>query len=237
MHPSFRNLLLTGASLAAFTAPALAQATDPRVSILEQQLRDVRAEIAALKKAQDEAGSSAALLDLKRATGDQYKDLSDQIAALPKVTHPNGRFTFASADGQFTLALRGLVQFDAGHFSQGRNPPSVDLNSGTNFRRAQLGFQGTVFRDWSYNFIYDFGGYGVEGRGYIYNAYIQYDGLKPFSFRVGAYTPPEGQEDTTSSGELFFPERAASVDVARNIAGAPSREAASIFLQGDTYFS
>ncbi|HEX2759170.1 MAG TPA: porin, partial [Rhizomicrobium sp.] len=142
---------------------------------------------------------------------------------------------FASADGEFTLALRALVQFDAGYFSQGRNPPSVDLNSGTNFRRAQLGFQGTVFRDWSYNFIYDFGGYGVEGRGYIYKAYIQYDGLKPFSFRVGAYTPPEGQEDQTSSGELFFPERAAAVDVARNIAGAPSREAASVYAQGDNY--
>ena len=64
-----------------------------------------------------------------------------------------------------------------------------------------------------------------KGRGYIYNAYIQYDGLKPFGFRIGAYTPSEGIEDQTGSADLFFLERAASVDIARNIAGAPSREA------------
>jgi phosphate-selective porin OprO/OprP len=215
---------LTGAALGVLAPPALAQ-TDPRVTILEQQLRDVRADLDSLKKAQDNASKAAS----------QTADLGKQIAAQPKVTNPNGRFTFTSADGDFSVSLRALVQFDMGYFSQGRNPASVDLNSGTNFRRAQLGFQGTVFRDWAYNFIYDFGGYGAEGRGYIYNAYIEYDGLKPFAFRVGAYTPPEGLEDQTSSGELFFPERAASVDVARGIAGAPSREAASIIAQGDNY--
>ncbi len=128
-----------------------------------------------------------------------------------------------------------LVQFDMGYFAQGRNPPGVDLNSGTNFRRAQLGFQGTAWRDWSYNFVYDFGGNGVEGRGYIYNAYIQYDGLKPFGFRIGAYTPSAGIEDQTGSADVIFLERPASVDVARNIAGAPGREAASIYAQGDNY--
>ncbi len=234
MHRTFRLSLLTGAALGVLASPALAQ-TDPRVSILEQQLRDVRADLDNLKKNQAGTDNSAALGDLKRSTSSQYEDLNKQIAALPKITHPNGRFTFASADGDFTLSLRALMQFDMGYFSQGRNPASVDLNSGTNFRRAQLGFQGTVFRDWAYNFIYDFGGYGVEGRGYIYSAYIEYDGLKPFSFRVGVYTPPEGLEDQTGSGDLFFPERAASVDVARGLAGAPSREAASIIMQGDNY--
>ncbi|MBV9551012.1 MAG: hypothetical protein JO256_15195 [Alphaproteobacteria bacterium] len=235
MHRTIRTFLLAGAALSFSAGAALAQQTDPRVTLLEQQLRDVQAAVDALKKAQANADNSAALSDLKRSTSSQYDDLTKQIAALPKITHPNGRFTFASADGDFSLALRALVQFDAGYLSQGRNPTTVDLNSGTNFRRAQLGFQGTVFRDWSYNFIYDFGGYGAEGRGYIYNAYIEYDGLKPFFFRIGAYTPPEGLEDQTGSGDLLFPERASAVDIARNIAGAPSREAASIFAQGDDY--
>ena len=48
-----------------------------------------------------------------------------------------------------------------------------------------------------------------ENRGYIYNAYIEYDGFKPFDFRVGAYTPVAGIEDQTGSGDLFFLERAA----------------------------
>jgi phosphate-selective porin OprO/OprP len=237
------SLLLAGSAAAALPAPGFAApakkdaAPDPRIGVLEQQLRDVQLQLREIKASQGDADSSAALGDLKRSTSAQYVDVNTRLDALPKTTLSNGRLSFASADGAFTLALRALVQFDTAYFAQGKNPPSVDLNSGTNFRRAQLGFQGTVYNDWAYNFIYDFGGYGVENRGYIYNAYIEYDGFKPFYFRAGAYTPFEGQEDQTSSGELFFPERAAAVDIARNLAGAPSREAVSIWAQGDTYFA
>jgi phosphate-selective porin OprO/OprP len=237
--------LLAGTAVAAFAAPALSQTrkaaaqpaakADPRIGVLEQQLRDIQQQLGEIKRSQGDSDSSAALADLKRSTSAQYADINKRLAGQTKTSLANGRATFTSADGDFSLSLRALVQFDAGYFAQGRGPAGVDLNSGTNFRRAQLGFQGTVFKDWAYNFIYDFGGYGVEGRGYIYNAYIEYDGFRPFAFRIGAYTPPEGLEDQTSSSELFFPERAASVDVARNIAGAPSREAASIIAQGDTY--
>ena len=235
------SVLLAGSAAIALSSPAFAAAKksdpapDPRIGVLEQQLRDVQLQLKEIKASQADLDSSAALGDLKRSTSAQYADVNDRFAALPKTTLANGRVAFASADGAFTLALRALVQFDAAYLAQGRNPASVDLNSGTNFRRAQLGFQGTVYNDWAYNFIYDFGGYGAEGRGYIYNAYVEYDGLRPFYFRIGAYTPSEGQEDQTGSGDLFFPERAASVDIARNLAGAPSREAASLWAQGESY--
>jgi phosphate-selective porin OprO/OprP len=233
--------LLAGTALVALNAPSLAQPrraappSDPRIGVLEQQLRDVQLQLAQIKQRQDDSDPAAALSDLKRSASDQYADINSQIAGLPRSNLNNGRFTVTSADGAFSLSLRGLVQFDTGYFAQGRNPPNVDLNSGSNFRRAQLGFQGTAWRDWSYNFVYDFGGNGVEGRGYIYTAYIQYDGLKPFGFRIGAYTPAAGIEDQTGSADLIFLERPASVDVGRNIAGAPGREAASIYAQGDNY--
>ncbi len=244
MHKVRISLLLAGAALIALTVSSFAASKkaappplppqDPRIGVLEQQLRDIQQQLGEIKGA-PAPDYSGAVLDLKRSTSDQYADINNQLAAQTKISTANGRVSFASPDGAFTLALRSLVQFDAGYFAQGRNPASVDLNSGTNFRRAQLGFQGTVFNDWAYNFIYDFGGYGVENRGYIYNAYVEYDGLKPFYFRAGAYTPFLGQEDQTGSGDLFFPERAAAVDVSRNIAGAPSREAISIWAQGDNY--
>ncbi|MEO8301857.1 MAG: porin [Rhizomicrobium sp.] len=239
----FRLSVLTGTALIALSAAALAAPkkpaspppSDPRVGLLEQQLRDVQQQLAEIKKAQGENDSSRAVTDLKRSTSSQYVDLNNRLDAQNKTTIDNGRLTVSSPNGAFSLSLRALAQFDAAYFAQGKNPPNVDLNSGTNFRRAQLGFQGVVFKDWAYNFLYDFGGNGVEGRGYIYNAYIQYDGLKPFGIRVGAYTPSAGIEDQTGSGDLFFAERAASVDVARNIAGAPSREAISVFVQEDNY--
>ena len=167
MRKNIRVVLLAGAALSSFAVPAMAQSRsatpatpppvqalppqpDPRVTLLEQQLRDVRAEIENLKQAQADSDNSLALSDLKRATGDQYVDINSQLAALPKVALDNGRFTVASADGRFTLALRALVQFDAGYFAQGKGPASVDLSSGANFRRAQIGVTGTAWRDWSY---------------------------------------------------------------------------------------
>jgi phosphate-selective porin OprO/OprP len=187
--------------------------TDSRATLLEQELRDIRVQVAELKKAQADG------------------------KAQPKVGLDNGRLTIASADGAFTLSLRALLQYDMGYFAQGKNGAVADLSSGTNFRRAQVGLVGTAFRDWSYNFTLDFAGNGVEKSGYIYSAYVEYDGLKPFAIRIGAYTPPAGLEDQTGSGDLLFNERAAAVDAARNIAGAPSRSAISLLLAGDTYFA
>jgi len=236
--------LLAGAAFAALSAPAFAAGKkqppapqpDPRIGVLEQELRDIKLQLAQIKGAHtDQPDYSAAVLDLKRSTSDQYADLNTQLAAQTKTSLPNGRLSFASPDGAFTLALRSLVQFDYGYFAQAKNPASVDLSSGSNFRRAQLGIQGTAWRDWSYNFTYDFGGNGVEKSGYIYYAYIEYDGLKPFAIRAGAMTPFVDIEDSTGSGDLLFLERPASVDISRNIAGAPGREGVEIFAQGDTY--
>jgi phosphate-selective porin OprO and OprP len=233
----FSASLFVGAAWIAFSVPALAQAQkpDPRAEVLEQRLRDVERQLAEIKAAQTQNDSSAAVVDLKRSTSDQYKDLSDRLDNRPVVKLDDGRFSIASRNGDFTLSLRSLVQFDYGYFGQGKNPASVDLNSGSNFRRAQIGLVGTAWRDWSYNFTYDFGGNGVEKSGYIYYAYLQYDGLKPFAIRAGAMTPFLAIEDATGSADLLFLERPSSVDIARNIAGAPGREGVEAYVQGDTY--
>jgi len=243
------SILLAGAAVIVLSQPGLAAAAkkqpapppaDPRIGALEQQLRDVQQQLTEIKGAQkasaDDADNSAALLDLKRSTSSQYVDINNRLDAQTKVSLPNGRLTFATADGAFALTVRSLIQFDYGYFSQGKNPAGVDLNSGSNFRRAQFAFVGNAWRDWSYNFTYDFGGNGVEKNGYIYYAYIQYDGLKPFGFRIGAFAPPDGIEDQTGSGDLLFLERPASSDIARNTAGAPGREGAMIYAQGDNYY-
>lgn len=153
----------------------------------------------------------------------------------PTLSLDNGRLSLASADGRFSVSLRSLVQFDYGYFAQGKNPSAVDLNSGSNFRRAQFGLAGTAWRDWSYNFTYDFGGNGVEKNGYIYYAYLEYAGLAPLHVRVGALTPFAGLEDSTGSGDLMFLERSSAQDVTRNIAGSPGREGVDIFAQGENY--
>jgi phosphate-selective porin OprO and OprP len=235
------SVFLIGTAVLALSAPAVAQArkstpaSDPRIGILEQQLRNVQLQLAEIKARQEENDPSPELSDLKRSNSSQYADINKRLDGQVKTGLDNGRLTFATPNGAFTFALRSLIQFDSGYFSQGRNPANVDLNSGSNFRRAQFGFTGTAWRDWSYNFTYDFGGNGVEKNGYIYTAYLQYDGLKPFGFRVGAFAPPAGIDDATGSADLLFLERTSVTDIARNIAGAPSREGVSVFAQGERY--
>ena len=247
---TIRSLLLVSAAVAVISTPAFAATkaqdeTNAQLETLQRAVSDLNSQVQQLKQSQSQAQSqaqtdtSAALSDLKRSTSDQYVDLNTQIAAVnngkPNVSLDNGRFTVASADGRFSVSLRSLVQFDYGYFAQGKNPATVDLNSGSNFRRAQIGLVGTAWRDWSYNFTYDFGGNGAEKNGYIYYAYAQYDGLAPFHVRAGAFAPFVGIEDSTGSGDLLFLERASASDITRNIAGSPGREGIDLFAQGDNY--
>ena len=239
---TLRHIMLGAGAATVLTGPAMAAAghtpaSDARLAVLEQQLADVQSQLAQIRRQQTQAPppvTAAQLEDASRAGSRQYDDLKKRLDGQPRVGISNGRFTIASRDGAFSLALRGLVQFDAGYFSQGRGPAGVDLNSGSNFRRAQFGFVGTLWRDWSYNFTYDFGGNGIEKSGYIYTASLQYD-FKPFAVRIGAFAPPAGIDDATSSGDLIFLERTSVADIARGIAGAPGREGINIYARGARY--
>src|SRR5690242_13258926 len=198
----FRVSLLAGASVLVL-ASAGAQAAAPqqtKIDALQQQIDDLNAQVA----------------DLKRSTSDQYSDVVQRQGEKPdvSVSLKNGRPSFKSADGDFSLDIRALVQFDSAYYGQGKNPTGVDFSSGSNFRRARLGVQGTFFKDWSYQFIYDFGGSGTEGSS-ISAAYIQYDGWGPLHWRIGAYPTPESFDDTTSASDLVFLERAQPTDLAR----------------------
>ena len=200
---------------------------DAKIQALENEIQDL----------------SSQVQDLKRSTGDQYTDVQNQQASAVKVTITNGRPTISSADGDFTASIRSLVQYDWGYYSQGAGAASLpasygpDLSSGSNFRRVYLGVQGKLFGDWSYNFNYDFGGSGgTETPGHIQSVYLQYDGLAPWAFRVGAYPPPANIEDGTSSPDTIFLERNSPSNLQRGIAGGDGRDAVTILYAGDRLF-
>jgi phosphate-selective porin OprO/OprP len=159
----------------------------------------------------------------------------------PVWSFAGGRPTITSSDGRFSLALRALGQFDTAYYMQSARaallPSGNDLSSGSNFRRVYLGLSGTLFGDWSYNFNYDFGGAGgTETPGRIQSVYLQYDGLKPFGVRVGAFPPSASLEDNTSPADTPFLERNSPADLARNIAGGDGRDAFAIFYAGDQLY-
>jgi len=244
---ALRAVLLAGAATLAFApqAHAAAKNTDAKIDTLQQQVQQLNAELQDLKQQQaaeqaqqaDQVDVQSALADLKRSTSAQYQDIQDQRANDVQISLKNGRPTFSTADGNFSISLRTLVQYDTGYYSQSTIPvASTDFSSGSNFRRARFGASGTLFKDWSYEFIYDFGGSGVEAST-ISSAFIQYDGFGPVHIKLGAYAPPEGFDDQTSASDLLFLERAQPTDVARSIGSADGRDAATIFAYDDNYFA
>jgi phosphate-selective porin OprO/OprP len=193
------------------------EANDAKIQQLEQDIQDLQSQVQ----------------DLKRSTADQYTDIQNQKANGIKVTLNNGRPTIAGPD--FTFSLRSLVQFDTAYYGQSTIPGGIDFASGSNFRRARFGFEGTAFSNWSYQFIYDFGGSGIEGST-ISSAYIQYDGLAPVHIKAGAFPPPENFDDSTSASDLLFLERAQPADLERSLAGADGRKAFDVYAYDENYF-
>ncbi|HUJ46115.1 MAG TPA: porin [Rhizomicrobium sp.] len=213
-----------------------------------------------VKVAPDTQTASAAL-PVPAATQTAQAPVQDQIDALnarveatetraklakqdmPVWSLAGGRPSVTSADGRFSAAIRAIMQYDMAYYMQSGSARQLapangpDLSSGANFRRLQLGLQGKLFGDWSYFFNYDFAGSGgTETPGHIQAAYIQYDGLAPFAFRIGAFPASAGLEDNTASPDTIFLERNSPSDIARNIAGGDGRDAASVIYAGDRIY-
>jgi phosphate-selective porin OprO/OprP len=252
-----------------FAAPqAAAPAAEVRLEKLEAAVAALQAAQqgeAALAKENAElkgevSGLEAQVADLKASSQSQIQEIRQTAASAPKLTMPNGRPTFATADGKFTATLHGVMQFDAAQFDQssagnvltdhrrdgpalGASASNVDaaharnLKDGDVFRRARIGLDGTVFKDWDYRLIFDFAGSGVENAGQLYEAWAQYSGLKPLRFRIGAFPPPIGLDDQASTNGMPFLERAVSSDLARGLAAGDTRTAAAVLANGDHWFA
>jgi phosphate-selective porin OprO/OprP len=243
------------AALAQAVATAPAHASS---GITQEQALALTARLDALEQRNDELEGQIADLKAQVAGGEQQ--IRETAAAQPKVSLANGRPTFASADGKFSASLRGVIQLDLAHYDQ-RSPGPVttdfrrsgpalggsasnveaaharDLKDGTLFRRARLGVDGTVFGDWDYRILFDFGGSGVENTGQLYETYLQYNGFKPARVKVGAFSPSLGLDDQASTNGMPFLERAVISDLARGLAGGDTRLAGQVFGYGDHWLA
>jgi phosphate-selective porin OprO/OprP len=193
---------------------------------------------------------------------DRVQTVEAKIPPAPSVIDNmlNGRPVFTSANGRFTLTLHTVMQLDTAAYFQDpagpiatdlrRSGPALgasaanvdlvharDLKDGTDFRRARIGIDGTVFGDWDYRLLLDFGGTGVENTGQLYETYIQYSGFKPLRLRVGAFPPTIGLDDSTSTNGMPFIERTAIEDMARGFAAGDTRIAAQAYAFQDHWLA
>jgi phosphate-selective porin OprO/OprP len=259
----FRRSALLSVLLCSAALPVAAQpvSTAPRQAasgISQEQALALTARLDALERQNQEL--QAQLADLKAQVAGGEQKIRQQAAAQPKVTLPNGRPTFATADGKFSASLRGVVQLDTAAYGQdspgpvttdlrrsgpalGASASNVDfaharqLKDGTLFRRARLGVDGTVFGEWDYRILLDFGGSGVENTGQLYEAWLQYNGFNPARIKVGAFSPSLGLDDQASTNTMPFLERAAISDMQRGMAGGDTRIAGQVYGYGDHWLA
>src|SRR5260370_1253190 len=111
------------------------------------------------------------------------------VSEAVKVGMPDGRPTIATADGRLSLAIGGFMQFDLGGYFQNPNPNTQfpRLNDGVNLRRGRLYFVGK-FDDFRVNITPDFGG-SPDGSPTLFEANINYTGVKPVTATVGHFHP------------------------------------------------
>ncbi|MDB5424855.1 MAG: oprO [Phenylobacterium sp.] len=231
--------LLCGAAPAAL-AQAIPTANTASSGISQEQALSLAARLDALEQRNEELEQQ--ILDLKTASGANVQIVRDQVNAQPTVALNNGRPTIATADGNFKFAIRSLIQFDAAHYGESPRTAANDLGSGTNFRRARLGVEGTAWKDWNFGLWGEFGGSGGESA-ILNQAYLEYAGLKafgleePIRLRIGAWATPSGLEDATSNTEEQFLERPAIAELVRGFATGDGRTGVGATARGPGWYA
>lgn len=104
-----------------------------------------------------------------------------------------------SKDGRFRLKPTARLHVDAALFDEDSTP----LKDGAEVRRARLGATLTLFRDFTLKYQYDF---VDEGR--VLDASFTYEGFDPLEIKIGQFKEPFSLEESTSSNNITFMERA-----------------------------
>jgi phosphate-selective porin OprO/OprP len=224
-------------------------------TLAEQQrmLQQQAAEIRELRQQlHTVTGSSTKVDEITKSANDTK--LAAQEA--PRVTMNGARPTITSADGRTSFAPRAVVQLDMADYHEDADAGATDFRRGsvggtgnreTNaardfsdgayFRRARLGFEGTIARDFTYRFLLDLGGAGTEGPTRINDAYIAYTGFAPFTIQLGAFAPPANMDDGTSVESIVFIERASTSEMSRAFGAADGRIGLGVRGSGTRWMS
>jgi phosphate-selective porin OprO and OprP len=154
-------------------------------------------------------------LDQKVKILERKKELDEENAAakakeLPKIVLGERGFSFESANGNFGLQLKGVLQVDSRTFFDDGGTAG---NDGFLLRRARPIMQGTVFRDFDFLFVPDFGGTGSPQ---IFDAYLNYRLRPELQFQVGKFKAPIGLEQLQADKDILFNERALPTDLVPN---------------------
>jgi phosphate-selective porin OprO/OprP len=187
-----------------------------RIGELEQKVKTLEATKETGEQARDEqAKQRIEDLDQKVKVIERNRELEAEAAeartkAAPRLTVGENGFGFSSADTNFSLQLKGVLQVDSRTFF---HDGGIVGNDGILLRRARPILEGTVYRDFDFLFMPDFGGTGTPQ---IYDAYMNYRYSPALQLQAGKFKTPVGLEQLQADVNILFNERALPTDLVPN---------------------
>ena len=145
---------------------------------------------------------------------ERNRELDAEAAAAkaketPKVTIGERGIGVASASGDFSVQLKGVLQVDSRrYFDDG----AITGNAGFLLRRVRPILQGTFYRDFDFLFVPDFAGSSPQ----IFDAYLNYRYQPELQLRVGKFKSPIGLEQLQADVNTLFNERSLVTDLVPN---------------------
>jgi phosphate-selective porin OprO and OprP len=197
----------------------------------QQAQQQAQQEAASAATAQSRAAQAAAQAAAAAAA-------APPAAAAPKVagatlSMPGGRPTITSSDGRAVFAIGTQTQLDMGGYFQ--HPSDTTqfpvLNSGLILRRGRIFFVGQ-YDDFVLRVTPDF----KDPSPTLYEANLNYVGIKPIVGTVGYFKPWYTMYDSQSSNDFLLLERPTVIDISRNLAAGDSRASAGFKFANDRFF-
>jgi len=209
-------------SAAAADSPATNSTEAAEIEALKKEVQELSEKVRVLEQERAAAPQAAAntnqeqiqALDQKVRTLERQREL-DQEAAIeaaktqPRLTVGQDGATFASANTNFAVSLHAVLQADSRTFF---NEHGLNGNDGFILRRARPILSGTVFRDFDYLFVPDFGGSTVQ----IFDALLNYRYQPGLQLQVGKFKSPIGLEALVTDRNTLFNERSLATDLVPN---------------------
>ena len=168
---------------------------------------NITAEIETLKQQIHELDQKVRVLERQREL--DKEETAGTAKSTPHLSLGTGGFNLTSADTNFSISLHGYLQLDSRTFVQNGLAPGTD---GFIFRRIRPIISGTVFHDFDFLIMPEFGGSSPT----IYDAYVNYRPWPELQLQAGKFKSPIGLERLQSAKYLSFNERTLVTDLVPN---------------------
>jgi phosphate-selective porin OprO/OprP len=190
------------------------QALDQKVEALEQR-HEAEPPAATNDSTEQVQALDQKVRVLERLRENDLDAAATTAKAQPKISLGASGFTFSSADSNFVASLHGTLQVDSRTF---QNDDHIQGNDSILLRRARPIFSGTVYHDFDFMFVPEFGNAtpGASSTATtpsIYDAYINYRYAPALQLQAGRFKPPVGLEYLQSDSYLSFNERSLATDL------------------------